>query len=170
MATRGLTAGEIQILKFVFGDSLPYDKQQITTNDANIGGKTNSITYSGTPHYTPLIWCPDFSAATADQWTFVHEFGHVWQSLHGTPPLKGWLENVQKHPVDYELNYPYDLATSEFFEDFNIEQQASIVADYWFISTNQAAKYCKNPSPPAQSDYLQLIAQVQNHFSWDDND
>ena len=51
MPTRGLTIGEREILKFVFGDTLiPYP--QITTNDANRGGEDNSITYP-IPRITP---------------------------------------------------------------------------------------------------------------------
>jgi hypothetical protein len=165
MSSRALTGGEIKILQFVFGSSLPYDRQQITINAAHVGGIDNSITYFHTPHYSPLIWCPDFSVPTAQQWTFVHEFGHVWQYYHGTAPIKGWLANFQRHPIDYELNYPYDLTASEYVEDYNIEQQASIVADYWFVSTNRAAQKCTNPRPPSQSDYLQLIADFQGHLA-----
>src|SRR5215467_6010411 len=98
MPTRGLTIGEREILKFVFGDTLiPYP--QITTNDANRGGEDNSITYTDTPHYSKRIWCPDFSAATAETWTFVHEFGHVWQFRFATHPVSGWLQNVMRHPL-----------------------------------------------------------------------
>ncbi len=162
MPTRGLTPGEIAVLQSVFGNTLPYDSQQITTNDANMGGASNSITYSGTPHYSNLIWCADFSAPGADTWTFVHEFGHVWQSIYGTPPILGWLGGVFSHPIDYGLNYPYDLTTSGSFWDYNIEQEASIVADYWAVSNGQSTKYCTNPSSPATSDYAGLINQVRN--------
>jgi hypothetical protein len=72
LPTRGLTIGERAILKFVFGDTL-IQNTLITTNDANRGGEGNSITYTDIPHYSKKIWCPDFSAVTAETWTFVHK-------------------------------------------------------------------------------------------------
>jgi len=161
MPTRGLTAGERAILKFVFGDTL-IQFARISTNDANRGGEDNSITYTDIPHYSKKIWCADFSAPGASTWTFVHEFGHVWQFRYGTPPISGWLQNVMRHPVDYSLNYYYDLMKSDDFYDYNIEQQASIVADYWAVSVSKLAEYCTNPRPPKASDYYDLISQVQN--------
>jgi hypothetical protein len=166
MPTRGLTPGESAVLRSVFGETLPYDTQQITTNDANRGGANNSITYDDTPHYSNLIWCSDFSASDADTWTFVHEFGHVWQSKYGTPPILGWLANVARMlshlSGDYGITYPYDLTSSGNFWDYNIEQQASIVADYWAVMNSKSAHYCTNPSSPSAGDYAGFINQVKN--------
>jgi len=170
MPTRGLTIGEKKILKFVFGDTLRYETQKITTNDANRGCVNNSITYRDIPHYSTQIWRPDFSVLTADTWTFVHEFGHVWQYKYATPPMNGFLENVMRHPFDYDLNYPYDLMKSTDFYDYNIEQQASIVADYWAVSVQYRAQYCTNPKSPQPSDYYYFIAEVQNPYRSNDND
>jgi hypothetical protein len=168
MPTRSLTIGEKKILKFVFGDTLWYETQKITTNDANRGGVNNSITYRDIPHYSTQIWCPDFSVATAETWTFVHEFGHVWQYKYATPPMYGFLENVMRHPINYDLNYPYDMMKSDDFYDYNIEQQASIVADYWAVSMSQRAQYCTNPKSPQREDYYGFIAQVQNPYKSND--
>lgn len=161
MPTRGLTGGERKILKFVFGETLN-QYTLITTNDANRGGEDNSITYSNMPHYSKKIWCPDFSVLNAATWTFVHEFGHVWQYRYATHPISGWIQNVMRHPRNYELNYYYDLMKSDDFYDYNIEQQASMVADYWAVSVSYRAQYCRNPSAPQPSDYYDFIYQVQN--------
>ena len=161
MPTRVLTPGERAILKFVFGDTL-LAYSRITTNDANRGGEDNSITYADIPHYSNKIWCPDFSAATAETWTFVHEFGHVWQFRYATHPVSGWAQNVMRHPVNYGLNYYYDMMKSDDFYDYNIEQQAAMVADYWAVSVSKSAVYCTNPKPPQPGDYFDFIYQVQN--------
>lgn len=161
MPTRSLTEGEKKILKFVFGDTLVHNTK-ITTNDRNVGGADNSITYSDIPHYSNQIWCADFSDPSADTWTFVHEFGHVWQYKYFKSPISGWLENVMRHPRDYTLNYWYNLTSSDDFYDYNIEQQASIVADYWAVSVLYKSKYCKFPKDPQPSDYYDFIYQVQN--------
>jgi hypothetical protein len=162
MPTRGLVDGEKALLKTVFGDTLPYDTQQITTNDSNIGGADNSITYSGTPHFATALWCYDFSVDGEPHWIFVHEFGHVWQSIYGTPPILGALANYVKNGGDYGKSYPYDLTASTDFMDYNIEQQASICADYWAVLNNTDTRQCTNPSSPKVADYAGLIAQVQN--------
>jgi hypothetical protein len=160
MPTRGLTGGERAVLKFVFGDTLS-QYTLITTNDANRGGEDNSITYPDMPHYSRKIWCPDFSAASAETWTFVHEFGHVWQFRYATHPISGWLQNVMRHPVHYDLNYYYDLMKSDDFYDYNIEQQAAMVADYWSVSASKGAVYCTNPKAPQREDYYDFMYQVQ---------
>ena len=67
-----------------------------------------------------------------------------------------------RHPVNYELNYYYDLMKSDDFYDYNIEQQASMVADYWAVSVSKRAVYCTNPNPPRREDYFDFISQVQN--------
>jgi hypothetical protein len=50
-----------------------------------------------------------------------------------------------RHPTNYGLNYAYDLTTSNRFSDYNIEQQASIVADYWAVSNGQSPRYKMPP-------------------------
>lgn len=134
-----------------------------------IGGASNSITYIGTPHYSNQIWCVDFSAPGV-LWTnirtFVHEFGHVWQCCYGTQPVIGFLENLYNFGISdgnqyAQYTYDYSLRTSNDFNDYNIEQQASIIADYWAVKNGHSAQHCTNPASPKLSDYSGLINQVQ---------
>ena len=141
---------------------LPYDTQQISTNDSNVGGADNSITPNGTPNFATKLWCYDFSIDGEPHWVFVHEFGHVWQSIYGTPPILGALANFITHPGAYRDSYKYDLTTSTNFLDYNIEQQASICADYWAVLNNTDTRNCTNPASPKISDYTGFMAQVQN--------
>jgi hypothetical protein len=175
MPDRTLTDGEKTLLQSVFASSLDLTDQEITTNDSNIGGADNSITYSGTPHYSNGIWCDDFSIVGTDgagppdhRWVFVHEFGHVWQSKYGTPPVIGWLANViGRDAIDYDKNYYYDLTKSTDFGDYNIEQQAAIIADYWAISNGQplmrgnSGPYCQNANPQVAM-YAPFIEKVRH--------
>src|SRR5258708_38570133 len=92
MPTRGLTRGELQILDFVVSDTIDFERHEITTNDKNVGGADNSVTYSDKPHYSHQIWCPDFSDTKADTWVFVHEFRHVWQYYYGVTPIHGCID------------------------------------------------------------------------------
>jgi hypothetical protein len=142
MPTRGLTSGELQILDFVFYDTIDFERHEITTNDQNIGGADNSVTYSDTPHYSHQIWCADFSDPNADTWVFVHEFGRVWQYYYGVKPINGWIYGAIKYGRDYvDKMYPYDLTLYKRFKDYDIEQQASIVADYWAVSHFKARRF-----------------------------
>ena len=163
MPTRGLTSGELQILDFVFSDTIDFEQHEITTNDKNIGGADNSVTYSDTPHYSHQIWCADFSDPNADTWVFVHEFGHVWQYYYGVKPINGWIYGAIKYGRDYaDKMYPYDLTQFKRFKSYNIEQQASIVADYWAVSVSKPALHCLKPKSPKDSDYWGLMMQVQH--------
>ena len=149
MPTRGLTSGELQILDFVFSDTVDFERHEITTNDKNIGGADNSVTYSDTPHYSHQIWCADFSDPKADTWVFVHEFGHVWQYYYDVKPINGWIYGAIKYGRDYaEKMYPYDLTQYKRFKSYNIEQQASIVADFWAVSFSRPALHCLKPKSP----------------------
>jgi hypothetical protein len=201
MPKRGLTCGELTLLQNVYGlNTLPLINQQISTNDGNWGGAGNSITPRGTPYYSNQIFVSDFSAVNVAStsrdsnsllnsdkvWTFVHEFGHVWQFLYGPPPWVAFLLNPQ-YWANYPAAYPYNLNTSPSLFNFNIEQAASIIADYWALSngvtvtlgvqptSNSSGSFtldssgmavgstAYNANPNAQvSDYSGYISQVQN--------
>jgi hypothetical protein len=134
------------------------------------------------PHYSCQIWCADFSAIdltnkTKDSngwvnsdkvWTFVHEFGHVWQSTYGPSAWQSalalWLSN---NCTGYEKLYAYDLTMSTSLFDYNIEQAASIFADYWSLSngvmlSNGKNTLYSNNSNPQVSSYSGFISQMQN--------
>ena len=76
--------------------------------------------------------------------------------------MLGFIANVVNNPDGYGKAYPYDLTTSTNFMDYNIEQQASICADYWAVLQPTDTRFCSNPPSPTVSDYAGLMAQVQN--------
>lgn len=137
---RYITTGERHLLVPVFEETLPYEQLKVTANFGNWGGEDNSITPNGIPHYATKIWCADFSDATTatkgDRATFIHEFVHVWQYYHGyevTKPLEA-IGLFARYRGDYQPKaYYYDLSDEDDFTDFNIEQQASIIEDWWRI-------------------------------------
>jgi hypothetical protein len=133
---RTITVGETTLLRSVFKETLPYGSLQVRPNTGNIGGATNSITPGNTPFLSTQIWCADFSDKTTvsdtNRGTFIHEFVHVWQYYHGITKLSAiWL--AVRHLGDYEMAYPYDLSDGDDLTDFNIEQQAAIIEDWWRI-------------------------------------
>ncbi len=136
MTVRSLTPGERSLLRSVFEITIPIDSLSVATNDHNWGGADNSITPGNLPFISTQIWCADFSdksVSDSDRGTFIHEFTHVWQYYHGITKLSAiWL--AVRHLGDYSLAYPYDLSDNDDFTDFNIEQQASIVEDWWRLT------------------------------------
>src|SRR5467141_793725 len=141
MPRRKITAGERSLLRRVFEETLPYAKLDVATNDHNIGGKTNSITPEDVPYLSTEIRCEDFdgpSVLKSYQGTFIHEFVHVWQHYHGVHKLLGAAWQYVRHGGDYDEAYWYDLADSNDLTDYNLEQQAAIIEDFWRINNGLA--------------------------------
>lgn len=163
MPTRKLKIGEKHLLRSIYGDTLPYDDLFIGTNDANRGGEYNSITYGTVPNMSTHIWAVDFSAPTVsdtDKWIFVHEYGHVWHWYHGGSNMRSFLWLWATGKDDYEDNYAYDLSKPGSLRSFNFEQQASIIADGWFVSQGLTPKY-NTGRKKGNADYQPYMAEVR---------
>jgi hypothetical protein len=159
--TRLLTVPEIhRLLLPVFRNTLKYHSIRCSINEANIGGVNNSLTPAGIPYFSQNIYCADFSLAGAnDQWVFVHEMTHVWQWQHGIYPVMEALGLVITHR-HYQKAYPYDLTPGKELEDYNIEQQASIIADYWGLFTRKLTPQYNKDLRATLSDYTDLIEDL----------
>jgi hypothetical protein len=159
---RYLTMGEIQLLRPVFGETLRYRSIVCAVNDSDVGGPANSITPTGVPQFSRFVFCRDFSMThAANQWVFVHEMTHVWQWGHHIWPVNAAIGIFIQTGGDYTKGYPYDLTPASNLSDFNIEQQASLVADYWALSTKKLPpQQNKNPNATL-GDYLTVIDQLQ---------
>jgi hypothetical protein len=133
---RMLKEGEKAILRPLFKHTFPYDDQQIGANTREWGGHTNSITPNYLPRLALSIWRFDFSGASNDdKWIFVHEMTHAWQWYHGRNNILSAARLALRYK-NYEEAYDYNFDESDNFFDFNFEQQASMVADYWYVRQN----------------------------------
>jgi hypothetical protein len=158
---RNLTNSEIKLLTPVYQNTLRYPWIECDVNVMNVGGKSNSITPGGKAYFSTQIYCDDFSKANPwDQWVFVHEMMHVWQWGHGVYPVYAAIGIFLQTPDDYAKAYPYDLTPGKSLKAFNIEQQASIVADYWALLTGTLAPQNNNNAKPAKSDYGAFMADL----------
>src|SRR6202044_1216013 len=108
-----------------------------------------------------------------DAAVFVHEMVHVWQSGHGSHnAMRGiylWLkyDHVWR---DYDDSYVYDLDSSISLGDFNMEQQAQIIQDYYRVlkgldvesrSSDPGQKY-NSGTRKSLSDYQPYVSQLQS--------
>lgn len=129
--TRPLSPLEKQLAKSVFGDSIMLDSVRID-DKAKIGCRKHSIAY--------------VSFFTVNSWgklppaTFIHELFHVWQyQQYGSAYIPKSLRAQRS-----ELGYNYgglevlvkSMSTNGKLTDFNFEQQAEIVRDYYAIREN----------------------------------
>jgi hypothetical protein len=151
-------------LRSIFEETLPYEGLQVDTNDGNWGGKTNSITPENIPHFATTIFCADFSGPGVDvddKSIFVHEFMHVWQFYHGVHKVAGFIWQGLKHIRNYEDAYPYDLSDSNDILDFNFEQQAAIIQDFYLINEGKPTQ-CNIGRVNSREAYYRYAEQVRS--------
>jgi hypothetical protein len=134
---RGLTSGERALLASLFHDSLRYDNIQVI--DGKFAFQPNNVymTPRGNIYAPGELFEADFSASGVSarrQAVFVHEITHVWQFENGMDLVAQGLAAFAKAGGSYERAYPYTLARGRDLVDYGMEQQASIVEDYFLIT------------------------------------
>lgn len=137
---RRLTHGEIALAQSVYQGSLNYERIRIHKGKLIPYVQYDKIAMSpfGTMHFPPALYVDDFStASTTKQHLFIHEMAHIWQYQLG---LKLWLDGaILTLKGGYQNNqcYVYQNCVTELqhFSDFNMEQQADLIAD-WFVFRN----------------------------------
>jgi hypothetical protein len=133
---RGLTDGEKLLLWPIFRDGIDYDAIQIIhaahpfqPSDAYMAPRGH-IYAPG--HLFREDWAaPDVSAVARAE--LVHEITHVWQFANGMDILVEGVEQLIGARGNYDKTYRYILRPDLDLTDYNIEQQASIVEDYYRI-------------------------------------
>lgn len=142
---RWLTKGEIDKLKPIFGNSLDYTKVRIHKGQFIRGQRDNvAMTPVGAAYYPARIYRSDFSDTLlkdTDWHLFVHEMVHVWQHQRKQGyvlaaavkiAVQGgyeWDPAFPNHRIAY--NYRHLVEKRKYLSEFNIEQQADIIADYF---------------------------------------
>jgi type VI secretion system secreted protein VgrG len=135
---RGLTAGEIDIARQLFKDSIDYGKVKVHNGEYlwfGLQQNDTAMTPNGEMYFNPSRFKEDFSASDETEQTwFMHEMGHVWQYQLGY--------GVKLHGLfSFLASYTYHLDDTQKVSDFKMEAQAELLADYW------ANKYQQPPTP-----------------------
>lgn len=136
--SRLLTQGETQLARQLFGDAVDYSAVRIHDGKFMFFQPDNS---GMTPHgeiYVDGIYSSDYSSESPQRKAFfIHEMVHVWQHQNGilTAGVIGSaiLEMIGT-AGDYNSAYPYVLDTSKDLTDYNLEQQAAIIEDYFRLT------------------------------------
>lgn len=149
-SSRPLRAGEEALLREVFGDSLTYARIRIDER-AFLGPPQLRICYVS--FYTINSW----GAMAPD--TLVHEAMHVWQFHHlgavYIPRALAAQRSVQSYNYGGPSALRRHLAAGLQLLDYNYEQQADVVADYWRLRHGYHPRWGR-----AVPDDLQLYAEM----------
>lgn len=128
---RRMTLGEIAMARKVYGDSIVYSRVWIHC-DSYLPFGLQSRNYAMTPNgelwFRQELYKQDFSVNTVfieDKHLFIHELGHVWQHQHGQ-----WVRT--RGLFSWAADYCYSL-DKKIINGYSLEQQASILADYWLL-------------------------------------
>lgn len=149
---RKLSADEQAIAWPVFKDSLPYDHIMIADN---LGAGDAQFTFREPGKYVLHMGRIAFDEEYDDfhKEVLIHELTHVWQGHHG---LISWAYMVQSMtcqaraighalftrgtPLKYSRNAAYEYKPGKLFQDYNVEQQANIVEDWYTLQRAGDAK------------------------------
>ena len=125
MLNRGLTPGEIELARSVFGDAIDYSRVRLFKGKWwPLHPRNAAMAPMGNIYFHPEgeVWADDFSKETLGrQGFFIHEMTHVWQSQRSG---RFYLP-LMRHPF---CRYSYELKPGKPFRRYGLEQQAEIVA------------------------------------------
>ena len=141
MKSRSLTAGEIDLARSVFHDSVDYSRVRL------IRGKwwpfqprNAAMAPMGNIYFHPDAggWSDDFAKENVRrQAFFIHEMVHVWQAQ-----AKGqFYLPLMRHPF---CRYDYVLKPGKPFDRYGLEQQAEIVT-HRFLADRGVPVTCAPP-------------------------
>jgi hypothetical protein len=152
MTTRALTDGEIALAKEIYGDSIEYSDVKVHSDRYYIfQSKGLSMSPNG-ELYMYGTYLDDFSKGSALQRAlFIHEMGHVWQIQNKVLNLVEAAVDIHlKNSFNYKSGYYYTLEKGKDLTEYNMEQQASIIEDYFVLKHEKLRSYkgvCRNEEP-----------------------
>lgn len=130
---RRLRLGEINLASTLYGYSIHYHKVWIHRESYlpfNLQNPEQAMAPDGEMWFRAEKYQHDFSMPEKGvpqiaQHLFLHEMMHVWQHQRGM-----WVR--MRGAFSWAVDYTYSLDKAKLF-DYGLEQQASIVSDYWLL-------------------------------------
>lgn len=166
--SRPLTAGEITLAKSVFGDSIDYttvkvsDGRYLPTQPFN-----TAMTSLDGKLYMNNLYRADYATESAeDKGLFIHEMTHVWQGQNKVMNQVAAVAGLMlKHNFNYNAAYPFLLDAGKDLTDYGLEQQASIVQEYYIVKRAGMAshrRHCENTC--SNDEKIKLYEKVLEKF------
>lgn len=144
---RPLTAGERAMAESIFKRSIDYYAAKIHNHGCLPFGLQNdytAMTPNGQMYFNSPLYEQDYSVSSFYKALFIHEMTHVWQHQHGYHVQSNAIKLQIAFGFDYAAAYDYskDVGnTSKTLPDFNMEQQAQIIEDYFSATYLNDAKF-----------------------------
>lgn len=166
MTSRKLTAGEINLCQTVFGSSIRYDEVEIHA------GKFMPFQPAGTAMapegnlYMYGCYQDDYSTmGLHTQAHFIHEMTHVWQFQQKIlEPISAAIDLNIQHLFNYRAAYLYLLDPKKDLLAYNMEQQATIVQDYFVMRHGDDEKSLKCQNRECAADRFAMMEKVLENF------
>lgn len=131
-SVRPLTTGEIRLAENIFGSSIEWGKVWVHCESYlpfGLQGKYVGMTPNGEMYFRKETYLKDFSiSSNSNQHFFIHEMVHVWQQQHGM-----WVKT--RGLFSWASSYRYTLDENKKLNEYGMEQQAQIIADYFLLKT-----------------------------------
>lgn len=163
---RRLTANEVALARTVFGDAIDYDRVRITNRRAFVLGPREKSMAPFNTIYLPDDYQPDFGADSVrwGQSDFIHEMAHIWQRQNGLLlPVKEAVRLTVKFRFKYRDSYDYELDRSKDLLDYNMEQQASIIADYFSLRKRDMKIFATMKPEDAEKAIMDHVKNLQDY-------
>lgn len=143
MAIRTLLPDELILAKSVFKTSVIYSQVRLQ-DDLGLGGRPWTSPPNVYPYYVLHVgtYFQNMTASNYCKRLLIHELAHVWQGQHGVP--LGYVLNSAFHQTltgitnGGDVAPTYSYTTGLKWSQYNCEQQASIVED-WFASGSKSS-------------------------------
>ena len=132
---RPLTPGEETLAKKMFKHSIAYSKVKIHHEKYIFFQPSNSGMTPNGEIYIDGVYKNDYSLeAYSLRIFFIHEIAHVWQYQNNVlSPIWSAIGDFFEESFNYNNAYKYKLDKGKDLVDYDIEQQASIIEDYYRI-------------------------------------
>ena len=155
-STRPLTPGELLVLRPVFKDSVPYDLIRVDER-AYLGPSWARFFYVS--FHTINAW-----GRMSDP-TLVHEVVHVWQYTHRGAAYIPRALYAQTTPAGYNYGGLEELERHNRLEDFNYEQQADIIEDFYRLTHGYPAQWVPGRGAEVLPAFYPYVGELTNRKS-----
>ena len=124
---RALADQEVALARTIFGEAIRYDAVRVHgAKYVFFQPDDVAMTPNGAIYLPPALYRPDFSLTLGDAAWLLHELTHVWQWQRGV-----WVKLL----APFSRNYCYGSPRARpRYGRFNIEQQATLVEDYFRVT------------------------------------
>jgi hypothetical protein len=161
---RPLTTGEIALLEPIFRDGIDYKRIRVIDNSFPLQPANVYMTPRGHVYAPGKLFQVDFSKTGVHlRAVFVHEVMHIWQHTNGMDLIQQGVIELVKHGA-YEKAYPYQLESGRDLVEYGMEQQASIVEDYFTITVDRQLPHRITNKGLSDTDRDALYAAVLAKF------